>query len=144
MVAQTDLADFFRFESAVVNQVSEDIESSKKSRVSATSTWPSPHIIAAIEYLEDRRHGTAGLPCSRSTLGWRLLRGKWYKGSGFKDAYDYYQIGVHNLHLMMQRTGVPFLTMQEYGSWSIRNDAEMEHISQIMVAFVLRAKHGLW
>jgi len=44
---------------------------------------------------------------------------------------------------MMQRTGVPFLTMQEYGSWSIRNDAEMEHISQIMVAFVLRAKHGL-
>ncbi|KAN0075608.1 hypothetical protein V8E54_006878 [Elaphomyces granulatus] len=35
-----------------------------------------------------------------------------------------------------------FLTIQEYGPWNIQDAAEVEHLSQILVAFLLRANDG--
>jgi hypothetical protein len=35
-----------------------------------------------------------------------------------------------------------FLTIQEYGPWDIKKVAEVENLSQILVAFLLRANDG--
>jgi len=34
------------------------------------------------------------------------------------------------------------LTMQEYGSWDIGSHDDIQHLAQIIVAFVLRARDG--